>query len=181
MGSLLHCALLCIYSLVFVSCYDDERRSLYRYRSKPSQDISGIKSTNYSDYILPTNLKPTQQVLLIFPFLNNNTFQAQTDILFDVISPTDQIVLNVRTGTLRAGSVKASLAPGHNVKTPKIVNITIDQEHQMIRFKLNETLHRGQKGLGISIYFQKTLATDMMGFYLSTYNTTDSQGVQTTQ
>lgn len=129
-----------------------------------------LKATdNNTAYLLPTNLKPSTYNLILQPFLNNSTFNGWVTIVFDVINATDSIVLNMDNSSLTI--ISYSLTTSQSVD---ITNTTMDSVHTQVTFGLSNTL-AAESGVQISLVFNGTLGVDMLGFYISTYNTTTQQ------
>lgn len=133
---------------------------------------NSLKATdNNTAYLLPTNLKPSAYNLTLQPFMNNSTFNGWVTIVFDVINATDSIVLNMDNNSLSI--ISYNLTTSQSVF---ITNTSIDSVHTQVTFGLNDILSK-ESGVIISIVFNGTLGIDMLGFYISTYNTTTQQWV----
>lgn len=131
---------------------------------------NSLKTTdNNTAYLLPKNLKPSAYNLTLQPFVNNSTFNGWVTIVFDVINATDSIVLNMDNNYLTIISYKLT-----TTQSVYITNTSIDTVHTQVTFGLNGILSE-ESGVIISIVFNGTLGIDMLGFYLSTYNTTTTQ------
>lgn len=131
---------------------------------------NSLKATNNNTaYLLPANLKPSAYNLTLQPFVNNSTFNGWVTIVFDVINATDSIVLNMDNNYLTIISYELT-----SIQSVHITNTSIDSVHTQVTFGLNDTLSE-ESGVIISIVFNGTLGIDMLGFYLSTYNTTTQQ------
>lgn len=126
-------------------------------------------SENASDYRLPGNLMPTSYDLTLQPFLDNSSFNGWITINFVVKNATDSIVLNFHKSSISIlPSVPVTVSAGSTSLT--VTNTTIDDVHDMITFTLNDTLAAETNAL-INIVYSGVLREDMLGFYISTYET----------
>jgi aminopeptidase 2 len=145
---------------------------------KPTVDLSNLKSTDYPGYRLPTNLRPTEYHLRFNASLSEATFKGQASITFNVINATDMIVLNVRFESISAESLK--FVVNHSKPPVAITNMTVDKDHQMVWLQLNTTLKKQKKAI-LSVSYDGQLASDNLGFYLSSYSKVDKKGIRTEQ
>lgn len=156
----------CVSSLFLLPIVVSNVRHKYPEKQTPHTKFRSFFN-NDTDYILPTNIKPTWYQLFVSPEFSNNTFSGTVNITFDVVEPTKNITLHVDGNiiTLLNGTTVVSA-----VNNPIVTGFVLDSDHQFVHFQLNDSLMT-QKDAQINIAFNGRLSNDMLGFYLSTYKT----------
>lgn len=125
-----------------------------------------LLSNNDSNYILPTNLKPSLYQLTIAPYFNNNSFSGLVVITCDVLNATDVIVLNLNNDSI---TTLSHVSVFDARETVDVTIVTFDSTHEFVKIQLNTSLSV-QNDVKIKIIFSGRLGNDMLGFYLSTYS-----------
>ncbi|OUM64833.1 hypothetical protein PIROE2DRAFT_51173 [Piromyces sp. E2] len=119
--------------------------------------------------LLPTNVRPTNYKIFLFPDLEKFTFEGEVDIELNVNEDSTEITTNVYDMTIHSVSVTdvASLEKQDATK------FEIDETAQTLKIFLSKALKKGSKAK-LSIKFTGNLNNQMNGFYRSEY--TDSNG-----
>ncbi len=127
-------------------------------------------------YRLPRTVLPVRYELTLEPDLDAATFRGRTEILVDVVEPTDRIVLNAAELDLREAWIVGQSGTRINAEA-----IDLDDETERATIQFTSLVERGAWTLHID--FDGILNDKLRGFYRSTFTDADGneQVIATTQ
>jgi len=118
--------------------------------------------------LLPTNVRPTNYKIFLFPDLEKFTFEGEVDIDLNVNEDSTEIITNVYDMTIHSATITDDTS-----KRQDATNIEIDETAQTLKLTFADVIKKGSKAK-LFIKFTGNLNNEMDGFYRSEY--TNSNG-----
>lgn len=140
--------------------YNDNSPTIYNWLSTEYEEDTSATT----DYRLPTNIVPETYEVYLTPWIvvDNFTFDGIVDIVANVVTATDRVVVHAQEITWNEITVAT------NGTEIGIVNVTYSSTYHFLAIELNSTVSVGTV-LDIHIEYWGYLNTEMRGFYRSSY------------
>ena len=128
-------------------------------------------NSQYSNVRLPADLEPILYRVHLSPDLNTLAVNGSVTISIKALSGTNQIVLHAKDMSVSSSSVSINGELG-SVKGTYFV-----EEHDFLVVEINNDL-QASDNIELSLEFNYTLRDDLVGFYLSSYKSTEGDTVR---
>jgi puromycin-sensitive aminopeptidase len=125
-------------------------------------------------YRLPSTVRPRRYELELRPDLDGATFEGSATITVDITEPTSSITLHALDLVIDSAEVEST--SGHTAGIDATATVTADPDVEQIRLVLPGELPSGSAE--IRLEFSGSLNDQLVGFYRSTFTSTDHSGTE---